>query len=470
MTNNTAGFIPPHNFEAEQSVLGGLMIRSSAYHDLSLSEPDFYSRPHQIVFGAISSLVSAKQPVDLMTVSNRIEVDGMLGDIGGMAYLIEIAKNTPSASNIEAYGAIVRQASERRFAVSKLYDCVAAMMDPGYTSCDDRFATMGSMLSEIDAKRSGGVSGIAAPASDIVIEWCDEMERRLTRKPGELAGFATGIPALDELLYPGGISQTALICIGARPKMGKTTLMAAMLNHTALRARLPVIGFSLEMTKRELFEVMVSQASSVSGQALKSMHDQSKMDQAYAVAAELGNSKLHLADQPGMGLHQIVRESRRLRRELGQLGVIAVDYLTLMKAEKAERNDLAYGAITKGLKELAKEMGCPVILLTQLNRGLESRADKRPMPSDSRDTGQIEQDCDIWIGCYRDEVYHEDSPTRGLMELLVRIHRGGRTGTAYCGFHEGVISTISQQEVASKVHMADMERSRDSKSKGGWDG
>lgn len=807
MTNNHAGYIPPHNFEAEQSVLGGLMIRSSAYHDLSLSEPDFYSRPHQIVFGAISSLVSAKHPVDLMTVSNRIEGDGLLGDIGGMAYLIEIAKNTPSASNIETYGAIVRQASERRFAVSKLYDCVAAMMDPGYSSCDDRFATMGSMISEIDAKRSGGVSGIASPASDIVIEWCDEMERRLTRKPGELAGFATGIPSLDELLYPGGISQTALICIGARPKMGKaqplnarilladgswvemgkiqvgdmvasqdgatskvigifpqgikdvyavtfsdgreveccadhlwqinssrlpagtavvdttelmrltglvryksrisvpsvsgdfgsvtdigidpwllgvllgdgnltnatplltnsepyivdraagslcgkdelrrrgksinysivgcgtrsaleelgvygklshekfiprevysasrairegvlsglletdgwvegknvirfssaseqltqdvaelvrslggtariktkattaysykgdkrlglpahllcirlpnveiiksprladrlfanrktpapiitgvrlvrraecqciavshenhlyvtdgyiathnTTLMAAMLNHVALNKRLPLVGFSLEMTKRELFEVMVSQASGVSGQALKSMQDQSKMDQAYAVAAELGNSKLYLADQPGMGLHQIVRESRRLRRELGQLGVIAVDYLTLMKAEKAERNDLAYGAITKGLKELAKEMGCPVILLTQLNRGLESRADKRPMPSDSRDTGQIEQDCDIWIGCYRDEVYHEDSPTRGLMELLVRIHRGGKTGTAYCGFHEGVITSISQQEVASKVHMAEMERSRDNKSKGGWDG
>lgn len=470
MTNDQMGYVPPHSFEAEQSVLGGLMLRPDAYHDLSLTDMDFYSRPHQIVFSAISSLVASRHPVDLMTVTDRVGADGLLEEIGGMAYLIEIAKNTPSAANVTNYGAIVRQASERRFAVSKLHDCIAAMMDSGYASCDDRFAAMGSLLSEVDAKRSGGVSGIAAPASDIVIEWCDEMERRLTRNPGELAGFATGIPALDELLYPGGISQTALICIGARPKMGKTTMMASMLNHVALTKRLPVVGFSLEMTKRELFEVMITQASGVSGQALKSGQDQSKMDQAYAVAAELGNSKLYLADQPGMGLTQIVRESRRLRRELGQLGVIAVDYLTLMKAEKAERNDLAYGAITKGLKELAKEMGCPVILLTQLNRGLESRSDKRPMPSDSRDTGQIEQDCDIWIGCYRDEVYHEDSKMRGVMELLVRIHRGGKTGTAYCGFNEGVITSISQQEVASKVHMAEMDAGKNNKSRGGWDG
>ncbi|WP_323950278.1 replicative DNA helicase [Aeromonas veronii] len=470
MTNDAIGFVPPHNFEAEQSVLGGLMLRSDAFHDLGLSDRDFYSRPHQIIFGAISQLVAARHPVDIMTVQNRIEQDGQLDVAGGFAYLVEIAKNTPSAANIVTYGGIVRSAAERRFAVAKLHDCISAMVEPGFSTTDERFAAMGLLLSEVDAKRSGGATGIAVPASEIVQDWCDELDRRANRRPGEMTGYATGIPSLDDLLYPGGISPTALVCIGARPKMGKTTLMASLCNHTSLVKKLPVVGFSLEMTRGELFEVMVSQASGVSGKDLKSMSDQCKMDKAYAVAAELGNSKLHIADLPGLTVHQVVRESRRLRRQFGQLGLIAVDYLTLMTADKAERNDLAYGAITKALKMLAKEMGCPVLLLTQLNRGLEQRADKRPVPSDSRDTGQIEQDCDVWIGCYRDEVYHDDSPMAGVMELLVRLNRGGKTGTAYCQFHDGVISNIDQQEVARMAHAAEVDRSKSKPAKGGWDG
>lgn len=807
MTSDAMGFVPPHNFEAEQSVLGGLMLRADSFHDLGLSERDFYSRPHQIIFGAISQLIAAKQPIDIMTVQHRIEQDGELDVAGGFAYLVEIAKNTPSAANIVTYGGMVRSAAERRFAVAKLHDCIAAMMEPGFSNTDERFAAMGSLLSEVDAKRSGGVTGIAVHASEIVRDWCDELDRRASRRPGEMTGYATGIASLDELLYPGGISPTALVCIGARPKMGKaqplnagilladgswvemgkiqvgdmvasqdgatskvigvfpqgvkdvyavtfsdgreveccadhlwqinssrlpagtavvdtnelmrltglvryksrisvpsvsgdfgsvtdigidpwllgvmlgdggltnatpvltnsepyivdraggllcgkdelkrkgdsisysvtgcetrsalkelgvygklshekfipsevysasrpiregvlaglletdgwvegknvirfssaseqltqgvaelvrslggtariktkattaysykgdkrlglpahslcirlpnveiiksprladrlfasrktpapiitgvrlvrraecqciavshnnhlyvtdgyiathnTTLMASLCNHTSLVKKLPVVGFSLEMTRGELFEVMVSQASGVSGKHLKSMSDQCKMDKAYAVAAELGNSKLHIADLPGLTVHQVVRESRRLKRQFGQLGLIAVDYLTLMTADKAERNDLAYGAITKALKMLAKEMGCPVILLTQLNRGLEQRADKRPVPSDSRDTGQIEQDCDVWIGCYRDEVYNEASPMAGVMELLVRLNRGGKTGTAYCQFHDGVISNIDQQEVARMAHAAEVERSKSKPAKGGWDG
>ena len=470
MTNDAIGFIPPHNFEAEQSVLGGLMLRSDAFHDLGLSDRDFYSRPHQIIYSAISQLVIAKHPVDLMTLQNRIEQDGQLDVAGGFAYLVEIVKNTPSAANIQAYGSIVRSTAERRFAVVKLHDCIAAMMESGFSTADERFATMGSLLSEVDAKRSGGVTGLAIPASEIVKEWCDELDRRASRRPGEMTGYATGIASLDELLYPSGISPTALVCIGARPKMGKTTLMASLCNHTSLVKKLPVVGFSLEMTRGELFEVMVSQASGVSGRDLKTMDDQCKMDKAYAVAAELGYSKLHIADLPGLTVHQVVRESRRLRRQFGQLGLIAVDYLTLMTAEKAERNDLAYGAITKALKMLAKEMGCPVVLLTQLNRGLEQRADKRPMPSDSRDTGQIEQDCDVWIGCYRDEVYHQDSPYRGVMELLVRLNRAGKSGTAYCQFHDGVISDINAEEVARKHHLAELAKGDSKPHKGGWDG
>jgi len=165
MTSDAMGFVPPHNFEAEQSVLGGLMLRADSFHDLGLSERDFYSRPHQIIFGAISQLIAAKQPIDIMTVQHRIEQDGELDVAGGFAYLVEIAKNTPSAANIVTYGGMVRSAAERRFAVAKLHDCIAAMMEPGFSNTDERFAAMGSLLSEVDAKRSGGVTGIAVHAS-----------------------------------------------------------------------------------------------------------------------------------------------------------------------------------------------------------------------------------------------------------------------------------------------------------------
>lgn len=468
MMSNTLGLVPPHNFEAEQSTLGGLMIRVDAFQELSLSGRDFYSRPHQIIFDAISQLVAMRQPVDLNTVSHRLEESGLMVEAGGLAYLIEVTKNTPSAANITSYGAIVRQNADRRFAVAKLQDCISAMMDPGFSSTDERFATMDGLLGEIDSKRSGGVSGLATPASDIVLMWCGEMDRRFNLCPGEMTGYATGIDNLDELLSPSGISKTALVCIGARPKMGKSTVMASLCNHTALVKKLPVVGFSLEMTRIELFEVMIAQAAGINRQELSHVKDQQSVDKAYAVAAELGYSKLHLADLPGMNLHQIVRECRRLHRKLGQLGLIAVDYLTLMKVEKAERNDLAYGAITKGLKELAKEMGCPVVVLTQLNRGLESRDNKRPMPSDSRDTGQIEQDCDVWVGLYRDEVYDENSPRKGLLELCVRLNRSGKTGTAYCRFQEGVISHISAEEVAQMVQ-AGVEPTKRKVHKGGWD-
>ncbi|MGY3892863.1 replicative DNA helicase [Aeromonas enterica] len=469
MTSQALSMVPPHSFDAEQSVLGALILGCDTYHDLGLQSCDFYGRPHQVIFGAIAELAAARQPIDLMTVEHRLAENGQLDEAGGLAYLVEVAKNTPSMANVAIYGTIVRHAAERRFALAKLHDCIEAMLAPGFDTTDERFAKMGALLGEIDNKRAGGVSGLAVPASDIVQEWCDEMERRIAHLPGAMSGYMTGIPSLDAVLYPGGISRTALVCVGGRPKMGKSNFMAKLCCHTALVKRLPVVGFSLEMSRTELFEVMLAQACGVSRRHLGEATDQTLMDKAYAVAAELGHSQLHIADLPGMSLHQVVRECRRLRRLLGPLGMIAVDYLTLMKAEKAERNDLAYGAITKGLKELAKEMHCPVILLSQLNRGLEQRADKRPQPSDSRDTGQIEQDCDVWIGVYRDEVYHDNSPYRGLIELLVRLNRNGRTGVAYCQFTEGVISDIAPEEVARRHHLAELEKANSKPRKGGWD-
>ncbi|MFM5598922.1 replicative DNA helicase [Aeromonas veronii] len=442
-----SGWVPPHSFEAEQSLLGGILLRNDKFGELTVCEGDFYARPHRLIFSAMAELYFSHQPVDLLVLQERLESRGQLTEVGGMAYLVEITKNTPSAANVSIYNQIVRDYSHRRFAIAKLQDGLEAMTQPGQATVDERFATLNGLMAEVDTKRAGGVSGLAAPASDIALQWFEQQELRAARHDGELTEVSTGIPSLDKLLYPKGISQTALVVIGARPKMGKTSLLAAMCNHAALDRKLPVIGFSLEMTRVELFEVMVSQASGIASHHFSILEDQQKIDKGNKVASQLGQSTLYLADAPRISIHQVIRESRRLRREHGQLGLIAVDYLTLMATDKAERNDLAYGEITKQLKQLAKELNCPVVLLTQLNRQLEQRPDKRPMPSDSRDTGQIEQDCDLWIGLYRDEVYHEGSSYRGVMELLVRLNRGGKTGTAYCGFHDGVITAMNEEEV-----------------------
>lgn len=458
---------PPHNFDAEQSLVGGLMLRPDAYYELDVSGADFYGRPHRLIFDAIETLIKARNPVDIMTIQGRLDDTGMLEDAGGLAYLIEVAKNTPSAANIAAYAKLVRGHSDRRFAMSKLQAAMDLMVEPSPGNVDQRFSDMGALLSEIDEKRTGGAGTLAETGSEIIMKWLDMHEERIARKDGEWSGFTSGIAGLDELLYPTGISKTALIAVGARPKMGKTTFLASVCNHVLLDKKLPVLTFSLEMTSVQLFDVMISQAAKVSGTELHVGADQSKMDLAYAIAADLGNSKLHIADKPGMTLHEVVREARRIKREAGEVGLICIDYLTLMRAEKSERNDLAYGEITKGLKGLAKEIGCPVLLLTQLNRKLEDRSDKRPTPSDSRDTGQIEQDCDIWIGLYRDEVYNESTQMRGVMEMLVRLHRGGATGTAYSYFHNGVMRPMLADEAAMVVVQAEASQQKPQR---GWVG
>ena len=286
-----------------------------------------------------------------------------------------------------------------------------------------------TMLSDVvESSKTGRQSGLTN-ISAVLDEWVIEVEERF-KDPDANRGLKTGIAPLDAMLAPKFIVRGSLFVVGARPKMGKTTVLTEMAKNVS-DSGLPVALFSMEMTNKQLAERMISQKSGISSNALYDSGDEYEWGLISKAMGELSERpNIWLDDTPGMTLAHIQAECRKLKRKTGKIGFIGVDYLTLMKAGKADRNDIAYGEITKGLKQLAKELDTTVVLLTQLNRKLEDRADKRPMPSDSRDTGQIEQDCDYWLGIYKDSVYN-DNADKTLTELIVRLNRHGKAGTAY---------------------------------------
>uniref|UniRef100_UPI002368A34E DnaB helicase C-terminal domain-containing protein n=1 Tax=Morganella morganii TaxID=582 RepID=UPI002368A34E len=286
-----------------------------------------------------------------------------------------------------------------------------------------------TMLSDVvESSKTGRQSGLTN-ISDVLGEWVIDVEERF-KDPDAHRGLKTGIAPLDAMLAPKFIVRGSLFVVGARPKMGKTTVLTEMAKNVS-DSGLPVALFSMEMTNKQLAERMISQKSGISSNALYDSGDEYEWGLISKAMGELSDRpNIWLDDTPGMTLAHIQAECRKLKRKTGKIGFIGVDYLTLMKAGKADRNDIAYGEITKGLKQLAKELDTTIVLLTQLNRKLEDRADKRPMPSDSRDTGQIEQDCDYWLGIYKDSVYN-DNADKTLTELIMRLNRHGKAGTAY---------------------------------------
>ena len=456
------GLLPPQSHEAEQSVIGGLILDGAKLPELKLVADDFYSRPHRLIFEAMQRLQARRENIDLVTVSTEMDTTGALSDIGGIAYLVECGRVVPSAANIRTYTKIVRDNSLRRIAIAKYNAAIEIMMTTELSSTEERFDAAAGLIGELEAIKTSGSNKGAVSAREIAMRWATELEARFSRKPGEVFGFTTGFRDLDAALYPKCVLAGALVCVGARPKMGKSAFMAKWVNHTTLARQKPAVIFSLEMPDIQLWERMVAQEARVSSNIFWTGNERDNLDMAYAVAGELGNSKLYIDDTPGISLSHVVSEVRRIKREHGCVGLIALDYLTLMKAEKAERNDLAYGAITKGLKNLAKEMECPVLLLTQLNRQLEQRPDKRPQPSDSRDTGQIEQDCDLWIGLYRDVVYNDKIHTdlQDIGEIIVRLNREGFTGTIYTRFVDGRYEDVDQTEVAAMFGRLEEERNK----------
>lgn len=470
--------MPPHSIDAEQAVLGGLMIDGGDERTMkvmAMLKPDsFFNRAHCETFCAIRELLKQNKPVDLLTLSDHLDSKGV--EYGGFGYLAEMTKNTPSAANVVNYAAVVRDHAVTRYGIARLNESLEMLYARNGMSAAEKLDAVSVMTSQISDHAKTGKSKGLRSFGEVLTGWAAELEKRFDSSAAP-RGLSTGIPSLDRLLAPKRLVSGSLLVIGARPKMGKTTMYSKMAINCAINEGKPALMFSLEMPDDQILEKLVGQQSGINPNVFYVPADEdcemeysgdydADFSRATATAARLGElDLLYIDDTPGMSLAHIASESRKIRRQKGCVGMILVDYLTLMTAEKADRNDLAYGMITKGLKNLAKELDCVVVLLTQLNRELEKRVNKRPLPSDSRDTGQIEQDCDYWIGIHREGYFDENVPP-GETELILRLNRHGNTGTVYCLQKEGAIYDMDQQ--AAKAERDSRQQPAKGQKRGGF--
>lgn len=459
----TLAKIIPNNVDAEQAVLGGLMLDSTserAAKVFSMLKPEsFYTFEHGKIFSEMLFLAKNNQPIDLMTMDSRLTATGNAEQLGGFAYLAELANNTPSAANILAYADLVRDAAIKRFAIKKLQDCEALMFAQSNLSATERIDAISRLMAEIADYGRTGKSGGLRSSREVGNEWLNEFELR-RNEPELTRGLSTGLTALDDLLGKKLLVKQSLAVVGARPKAGKTAFYSLIAGNCVMREKKTALLFSLEMSATQIFERMLGQTTNVTTDvfylsdkelAQYNMTTQQLFGKVTGAMGQLvQDDLLYIDDTPNVSMAHIRNECRRIKRERGEIGLIGVDYLTLMKAEEAERNDLAYGKITKELKALAREMDCVVLLLTQLNRNLENRADKRPQPSDSRDTGQIEQDCDYWFGLYKESVYNPDADKQ-LTEVIVRLNRHGGTGVVYAEQRFGAMFNCDQQDAERRA-------------------
>lgn len=458
----------PCNYEAEQAVLGSVMVAPDSDNVQKvlgfLNADMFYSRQHGRIFAALQGLNAKGKALDMLTLSDALEMQGELEQVGGFAYLADISRNTPSAANVMHYANVVKDKSTERMAIEQATQMLEVLYSRSGMTTAQKLEAVQALAMKVDDKAKTGNHRGLMTFRDAFNKWTYQVGERLEGNPSSV-GLTSGIEALDEMLEPKRIVRGSLFVVGARPKMGKTTVYQKMAIHCALVENLPTLAFSLEMPTEQLVERIISQHSRVKSDVFyQNGYNENQFAQALAMGTQIADSNnLYIDDTPGLSLAHIVSESRRIKRERGEVGMVLVDYLTLMAAEKADTESQAYGIITKGLKILAKELNCVVVLLTQLNRGSEARANKRPQPSDSRSTGQIEQDCDYWLGIYR-ENEDDDTVNPAETELLLRLNRHGNTGTVYVEQRNGILYDIDQQEARFRRE----ERERKPNKKGGF--
>ena len=419
---------PPHSIEAEQSVLGGLMLDNNSWDKVSelISEEDFYRPTHRIIFKVFQNLSRRNLPFDVVTVAEDLKNQNQINDIGAEAYLFELAKNTPTTSNIAAYAEIVRERSVRRKLIESAGIIANLAFTPEGRGVKEILDTAEREIFKIAEQRSRGqgpvdISSILAIASDKIDE--------LYHTDQAVTGTATGFVDLDELTS--GLHKGELIIVAGRPSMGKTTFAMNIAENVAIKNPKPVLVFSLEMPSESLAMRMISSLGRIDQKKVRTgkltNDDRPRLNQAVDFLSE---TPLFVDDTPALSPAELRARARRLAKSHGGLGLIVIDYLQLMQipGSKTENRVSEISEISRSLKALAKEMDVPVIALSQLNRGLEQRTDKRPIMSDLRESGAIEQDADIIMFVYRDEVYNENTPNKGIAEIIIAKHRNGPIG------------------------------------------
>jgi replicative DNA helicase len=426
--------VPPHSVQGEQSVLGGLMLNSEAWNEISdkIASEDFYRREHQLIFQAMRALSEADQPLDVVTIAEELERRSELNDIGGMPYLGMLANETPTASNVPAYARIVREQSVMR----QLIKVGNKIADSGYRPegrpVDDLLDQAETEVFRIAEQKDKGRQGFQNIQA-LLTKTVDKIDE-LFNSDDALTGVSTGFNDFDG--RTSGLQKADLVIVAGRPSMGKTTFAMNMCENVAIGAGVPVAIFSMEMPAEALTMRMISSLGRINQQAVRSGKlEDDDWPRVTSAVNILSQAKIFIDDSAALTPNEIRARCRRLQKEHGQLGMVMVDYLQLMRAPEAGDNRVnEISAISRGLKALAKELNCPVVALSQLNRSLEQRPNKRPVMSDLRESGAIEQDADLIVFIYRDEVYNEDSPDKGKAEIIIAKQRNGPIGTVNLTF------------------------------------
>ncbi|POC05632.1 replicative DNA helicase [Vibrio vulnificus] len=426
----------PYSQEAEQSVLGGLLLDNSRWDDVSdkVSGSDFYLRYHRVIFDASRKLLEAGQPLDLITLSELLEKQEKLEDVGGFAYLADLAKNTPSAANITAYSEIVREKAVLRNVISVGNEIVSSAYDSKEVSSTELIDSIESKVLAISNQHSVSVDSMQS-LGNVLEKTLGRMEELLHTAQDGVTGLSTGFTDLNK--KTAGLQNSDLIIVAARPSMGKTTFAMNLCENAAMENDKPVLIFSLEMPSEQLMMRMLSSLSRVDLTKIRTSQlddeDWAKISGASGMLMERDN--IFIDDRSGITPTELRVKARRMAREHGGLSMIMVDYLQLMQVPGLQGNrTLEIAEISRSLKALAKELNVPVVALSQLNRTLESRPDKRPINSDLRESGSIEQDADLIMFIYRDEVYHEDSKDKGTAEIIIGKQRNGPIGNVRLTF------------------------------------
>lgn len=427
---------PPHSMEAEQSVIGGLLLDNQAWDRIGdvLASDDFYRYDHRLIFEHISKLIEATKPADVITVFEALQMSGKAEDVGGLSYLNTLATNTPSAANIRRYAEIVRDRAVLRRLITVSDEITGSALNPQGKDTKTILDEAESKIFKIAEEGARGAGGFQAlqPVLGQVVERIDELYHR--DNTSDITGIATGFVDLDS--KTSGLQPGDLIIVAGRPSMGKTAFSLNIGEHVAVEEGHAVAVFSMEMGATQLAMRLLGSVGRLDQHRLRTgrLNDEDWPRLTYAVE-KMQNSQLYIDETPALSAMEVRARCRRLARQCGQLGLVVIDYLQLMgSSSPGENRATEISEISRSLKGLAKELNCPVIALSQLNRSLEQRPNKRPVMSDLRESGAIEQDADVILFIYRDEVYNPDSPDKGTAEIIIGKQRNGPIGTVRVTF------------------------------------
>ena len=417
--------IPPHSVESEQSILGSILLDKEAIITVSetINPDDFYKEAHKIIYESMIKLSNKSEPIDLITLTEELKKQGHLDDVGGISYITSLSTIVPTTSNVKYYADIVKEKSVLRKLIKVSNDIINLGYD-GSTKIEDVLEVAEKKIFDISQEKT---SDDFKSINSVLMDTYDMIEQLYTNK-SEITGITTGFRDLNKKIN--GMQRTDLLLIAARPAMGKTAFSLNLVQNAALKGDASVAVFSLEMSKEQLVQRMLSAQSNVELSKLKTgklnENDWPRIIDAMSV---LSNAKIHIDDTPGIKISELRSKCRKLKMEQG-LDLILIDYLQLMEGEgNNESRQQEIAKISRSLKIIAKELNCPVVALSQLSRAPEQRADHRPMLSDLRESGSIEQDADIVMFLYRDEYYHPDSDRKNIGEVIIAKNRHGETGS-----------------------------------------